>query len=217
MWIPTKDADLDPWCLNFAALLTANPALYGLEAADALVVQTQTDIFHAAYLVAIAPATRTKLSVLEKDGEKLTELGIVRLYGAQIRANAGVEDEDKTALGINIPDPTPTPVPTPTTAPTVTVTLAGIGVHLMDIRDVLTPTSKAKPVGVAGCVLFFQDGVAPLVALTTPLVSGIVTRADQVISTFGGVAGHYRTYVGQWFNRKGELGPLGAPAAFIIV
>ena len=217
MWIPTKDAELDPWTLNFAALLTADPARYGIEAADALVVHTQTQIWHIAYLAAIAPATRTKLSVLEKDGEKVTELGIGRLYGAQIRANAGVANEDKTALGLNIPDPIPTPVPPPTTAPTVTVTLAGIGVHLMDIRDILTPTSKAKPQGVAGCILYYQDGIAPLISLTDPLITGIVTKADQVISTFGGVPGKYRTYVGQWFNRKGELGPMGAANAFVIV
>jgi hypothetical protein len=217
MWIPTKDADLDPWLLNFADLLTTAPATYGLEAADALIVQNQVDIFHAAYLVAINPSTRTKVAVLEKDGEKLTALGIVRMYGAQIRADKGVTDEDKTALGINIPDPTPSPIPVPVTAPSITVSLAGIGVHLMDVRDVLTPDSKAKPQGVAGCVLFFEDAVGLLTELTAPKVAAIVTRADQIISTADGVVGKYRNYAGQWFNRKGEMGPLGGIKAFTIV
>lgn len=213
-YIPTQDAALIQWGRNYSTLLTANPATYGLEAADALIVQTQFDIFDAAYNLAIDPVTRTRVTVADKDGEKLTFLQLARQYAAMIRANAGVSDEDKTALGLNIPDPTPTPVPPPTTYPLVQILLAGLGEMQLFIADQLTPDVKAKPTGVVGCLLFRVTKATRPTDMTGAELHKVVTRADQVIDTSDVPSGNFVGFAGQWFNRKGQIGPIGPMTTF---
>jgi hypothetical protein len=215
-YIPTQDASFVQWARNFSTLLSADPPLYGLTAPDAAVVAGQFAIFDAAYQAAIDPITRTQLTVLEKDGEKVTMLGIARLYAAQIRANEGVADEDKTALGLHIPDPTPTPIPTPTTYPLISVLLAASGIHQLFLTDQTTPDTKAKPQGVAGCLLYALAAATPRELTITDPVYGIVTRADYTADTSAFTPGQHAMYAARWFNRKGELGPIGPTASFIV-
>jgi hypothetical protein len=214
-YIPTKDAEIVQWGRNFSDRLTATPATYGLEAADAAIVQNQFNIFNLAYEDALDPSTRTRVTIADKDGEKLTFLQLVRQYAAIIRANAGVTNEDKAALGLTIPDPTPTPVPVPATSPLLTVTLSGVGVHQMSVTDQLTPEKKAKPQGVAGCILYMKSGATIPASMDDAPVAGLLTKCDNIIDTSAVTNGHYVSYRGQWYNRKGQLGPMGDIMTFI--
>lgn len=213
-YIPTKDAELIQWGRNYSTLLSEDPARYGLAAPDALIVQTQFDIFNAAYELAVDYATRTKVTVADKDGEKLTFLQLARQYAAIIRANAGVSDEDKTALGLHIPDPTPTPIPPPTTYPLVAILLAGFGEMQLFIADQLTPDLKAKPAGVAGCLLFRKFAATRPADMTGALLHAVITRADTVLDTSDVPSGNFVAFQGQWFNKKGQIGPLGPMVVF---
>lgn len=209
-YIPSKDADLVNWGNNFATLITADPPRYGLQASDASVIQSNFDEFQTAYGLATDPATRTIVTVAAKDEEKAGFLSLARSYAAIIRANQGVSNDDKVALGLNIPDPTPTPIPAPTSYPVLTIPLAGVGQQYLSVADQFTPTTKAKPFGVAGMLLYRKVGATPAVNMDGAEVIGIVTRADSIISTAGVTAGQITSYAGKWFNRKGELGPLSA-------
>lgn len=215
-YIPTKDADYALWSANFSNLIVADPGLYGLEAADAAIISAQEVIWQAAYLLATTLSTRTRVTVADKDGEKLTSLQINRQYAAIIRADSGVADEDKTALGLHIPDPTPTPVPAPTTYPQIAVLLCGNNQQQLFITDQLTPDTKSKPFGVAGCLLFRTVSVTAQSPLVNPVLVGVITRADTVLDTTGLTKGSYANYQGQWFNRKGQIGPTGPVTSFII-
>lgn len=55
-YIPTKEADLVAWGLNFTNLRTANPALYGVSAGDAALAQGAFDDFQAAYNLVSDPS-----------------------------------------------------------------------------------------------------------------------------------------------------------------
>lgn len=219
-YIPTRDAELIDWGANFAGVITADPAAYGLLAADALVIQTNFNEFNAAYILAVNPATRTIVTIAAKDEEKAGFLSLARAYAAIIRANAGVTNEAKSAAGLTIPDPTPTPIPVPSTSPILAAPLQGQGVILMTITDSATPLLKKKPFGVAGGLLFFRQWTN----LTTPpppqdyMLIGLFTKSDNVIttSTFA-AAGEKFSFNGQWYNRKGQLGPLGADLPLIIL
>lgn len=220
-YIPTKDADLIAWGANFAAVITADPAAYGLLAADALVIQTNFDEFNAAYILAVNPATRTIVTIAAKDEEKAGFLSLARAYAALIRANAGVSPEAKAAAGLTIPDPTPTPIPVPSTTPILAAPLQGIGTILMTITDSATPLLKKKPFGVAGGLLFVRQwtGTPPVPPAPQDYqLIGIYTKSDNVIttSTFANPGDKFR-FNGQWFNRKGQLGPLGADLDILIL
>ena len=216
MYIPNSDSGFAAWADNFVTLIAAAPATYGLEAADAAALSAQQTIWDAAYALCLSPSTKTKVAVADKDGEKVTHLQICRSYAAQIRANAGVSDPDKAALGLTIPDPTPTPVPPPTTAPVLNIPLIGSLVHMMTIVDVLTPTLKAKPQGVAGCIIHYKDGASPATDPAGASLLLLATKSDNILSVADGTIGQIRTYWGQWYNRKGEIGPMGAACHAVI-
>lgn len=218
-YIPTRDADLINWGDNFASVITADPATYGLLAADALVIQTQFDEFNAAYIVAVNPATRTIVTIAAKDEEKAGFLSIARAYAAIIRANAGVSNDAKAAAGLTIPDPTPTPIPVPSTYPLLAAPLQGIGQILMTITDQATPLIKKKPFGVLGGVLYTNKWTTvnpPADNLKS--LFGLFTKSDNVIETAGiFVAADKVRFSAQWYNRKGQLGPIGPVLDVIIL
>lgn len=217
-YIPTRDADLLAWGQNFSDRLTADPAAAGLLPADALVIQTQFDEFAAAYALAVNPATRTIVTIAAKDEEKAGFLSIARAYAAIIRANAGVSNDEKAALGLTIPDPTPTPIPVPSTYPLLAAPLQGVGQILMTITDQATPLIKKKPFGVLGGCLYANKwtGASPP-ADNLKTLFGLITKSDNVIETGGIFAAADKVrWSCQWYNRKGQLGPLG-PALDVII
>lgn len=219
-YIPTKDADLLAWGQNFADVIAAEPVAYGLLPADAVVISTNMTEFANAYAEATNPATRTIVTIAAKDEEKAGFLSLARAYAALIRANAGVSDADKAAAGLTIPDPTPTPIPVPSTTPVMSAPFQGQGTVLLSVTDSANPpTTKAKPFGVVGGCLFSAKwtGATPPVASTKTLV-GIFTKSDNVIDNASlGVEGEKIRLYSQWFNRKGQLGPIGATIDIILL
>lgn len=219
-YIPTKDADLLAWGQNFADVIAADPAAYGLLTEDSVVISNNMLEFSDAYALAINPATRTIVTIAAKDEEKAGFLSLARAYAAIIRANAGVSNEAKAAAGLTIPDPTPTPIPVPSTTPVMSAPFQGQGTILLTVTDSANPpTTKAKPFGVVGGCLFAAkwSGATPPVASTKVLV-GIYTKADNVVDNAGlGVEGDKVRLYSQWFNRKGQLGPIGATIDVILL
>ena len=216
-YIPSKDAELGAWSLNFATLLTLDPPRYGLLPADALVVQTQYDIFAAAYLLAINPSTKTVVTVADKDGEKVTLLAIVRQYAALIRANKGVADDDKAALGLNIPDATPTPIQPPASSPKLAITLASEGYHSLSMVDSSTPTKKAKPYGCVGAQLVCVNSTSNITPdMTNAPTLAIVTKGDFLLDTSAYSPGTFCHYRARWFTSTGKFGPWGSNIYFVV-
>jgi hypothetical protein len=56
-YIPSRDADLDTWALNFKTLISATPTNYGLQASDGTAVTNAFNSWHTAYLAAVNPST----------------------------------------------------------------------------------------------------------------------------------------------------------------
>ncbi len=83
---PTREADLDNWLNNFKTLIAATPTNYGLVAGDATSITNAYNAWHTAYLAAINPTTRTKLTIEAKNAQKNTVKGVVRGYAATISA-----------------------------------------------------------------------------------------------------------------------------------
>lgn len=215
-YIPSRDSELDPWCLNFKTLIAANPTNYGLVAGDATAITNAFNSWHTAYLAATNPTTRTHATVTTKNEQKANVLTVVRGYAATIRANHAVSDELKIGLGLRIHDTQPTPIPPPSTYPMLTV--AGMGQGLQDLRaaDQATPTKRAKPEGAAGLLLFRAVGVAPI---TDPTLAGFlsfVSRTEYQSHFISADNGKIATYFARWTNAKGEVGPWGPPVSMPI-
>jgi len=126
-YIPSREADMDAWLLNFKTLIAANPASYGLVAGDATAISAAYAAWNAAYLAATNPTTRTRATVQTKNQQKANVLSVVRGYAASIRANRAVTDALKIGLGLHIHDAQPTPIPPPSTYPVLTIQGLGLG------------------------------------------------------------------------------------------
>lgn len=212
-WIPTDDALLDPFVNNFQTLIAANPTTYNLVAGDATAITAAYTSWHAAFLAATNPTTRTTATVATKRLQKANVLAVVRRYGATIRANIGVSDALKIGLGLRVRDTTPTPVPPPATHPLLTMVDSTIGSQAIKVADETTPTRRARPAGTIGLLVFraVADDAAPTPGPDDAKFLTFLTRAE-FLSTFAPADnGKTATYYARWTNSRGELGPWSDP------
>jgi hypothetical protein len=206
-YLPSRDADLDIWALNFSTLIAAAPITYGLVAADATAITNAFNSWHTAFLAATNPATRTVATVATKNIQKRNLLGVVRGYAATIRVNRAVTDANKLALGLHVRDTGPTPVPAPATKPVLSIARMTQGAQEIRATDEATPNKRAKPAGSAGLLIYRAIGTAPIndpeaatfmAFVGKPGIESSFTHADN---------GKVATYFARWTNSKGEVGP----------
>lgn len=206
-YIPARETDLVTWADNFAALITAAPATYGLDAPTAAIIQAAVDTWDAAYALAVNPSTRTPTTVADKNSAKLAMIPIIRTYASQIRLNPGVTNMDKVALGLNLPNNSPSPIPQPSTMPVITIMNATPLRHTLKFRDEMaSPTSRAKAPLTIGLELW--RGV-DTIALTDPAKCDYIGTFVKVpfYSNFDAdQAGKIATYFGRWITRAGSAG-----------
>lgn len=206
-YLPQRDADLDVWALNFSTLITAAPATYGLVAADATAISNAFNSWHAAFLAATNPSTRTAGTVATKNIQKANLLTVVRGYAATIRANRAVTDASKMNLGLHVRDTSPTPNPPPSTRPVLAIARMMQGTQEVRATDEATPNRRARPIGSAGLLLYRAVGTTPV---NDPEGSTFLTFVGKtsVNSQFAPADnGKVATYFARWTNSKGEVGP----------
>lgn len=207
VYIPQTDSGYDGWLLNFSTLITAAPATYGLVSGDATAIAAQYTAWHAAYLLASTPATRTPVTVASKDSARTTSLSIVRPYAQTVSQNAGVLPSNKVAIGVNPRTTIPAPVPVPTSSPIVSVD--AIGSLTMDVRykDPDAPDSRAKPFGATSVQTAIKLGTVPATDPATAVFYAAFTKVPMRLEFSSGDAGKVCTIFCRWANRKGEVGP----------
>lgn len=214
-YIPTSFSGFDGWLTNFSALLTAAPTDYGLVSGNAVTVAAQQVAYHAAYIAANDPSTRTSPTVAAQlAARQLAEL-IVRPFAVLISQNPAVSDELKSDIGVTVRAVVRTPVPAPTTSPALALVSAMPGVLNVDYRDSTTPMSKAKPAGVIGMQVYLAVGTVPAVDPAQTTYRNVVTKSPTQIDTTGN-AGKVYTIFSRWVTRGGVggqayTGPWSAP------
>lgn len=225
-YIPTSDAAFDAWSQNFAALITADPTLYGLNSSDASTIQTAVDDFHAAYLIAglsgtppktpLNPSQRTPVTIAAKDSAKSACLPVVRFYAINIRNNVGVSNDDKEALGLTIVKTTPTPIPAPVSVPILSFVANGTNSTQFSWRDSLTPTVKRRPFGAIGIQLFRSfTSPPPLTPAPTDFI-GVYTKAPFTVVGDDDHAGDSARYWGRWVTQRQLVGDFSTPIDAIV-
>ncbi len=215
-YLPKRQAELLARVLNNAVLLTSNPGIYGITAAEAGQFNDVTQDFSKKMAVVSNPATKTKAAVQAKEVSRLQLLCTVRPLLQYIKDNAGVADEDKVALGINIGDLKPTPVPPPSSAPLLSVIAATTRQHTLRYSDSTTPDKRAKPVGVSGIEIYCQIGDTPSLDPDNAKFLGVSTRQPYVVDFAAGDIGKTAHYWARWINAKGQPGPWSPMASMTI-
>ncbi len=214
-FLPTREAQLDNWLANFGTLIVDTPTRYGLAPADGAAIKDAFDAWHAAYLAATSPTTRTRGTVKTKDNRKRDVLKVVRAYANTIRVNPAVSTALKLGLGLHVRGASGegkasgggSTIPAPATAPLIALIAMSQGTHDLRATDLETSGRRAKPAGAVGLLLFRAVGATPTTDPEEARFLSFVTRG-QYQSRFGPEhKGKTATYFARWTNAKGEVGP----------
>jgi len=221
-YIPAQDGAFDIWLQNFSTLLTAAPATYGLVAADATAVATEYTNWHAAYLTATDPGTRTSPTIADKIAARVSAEAVVRPYAVSISLNDGVTDMDKLNIGVNLSNPAPSPIPAPATSPALILVNATPLAHRLQYRDSAQPTSKKKPFGVVGIEIWRAVGVLPAISPGQCQFYELWTKSPNTTSFDSVDVMKIATYFARWATRSGpagraQTGPWSAPLSVVII
>lgn len=220
-YIPPADSLFAVWLANFAALLTAAPTTYGLTAPDAVAVQAVADAFAISYPISQDPATRTPVTVAQKDSDRASAEAIVRPYAVTISRDQAVLDADKTAIGVTVPSLVPAPIPAPVDAPALSLLALTSGVGRFGYKTA-GASNKAKPFGAIGVEIRQAIGVAHTVDPNAATYVGDFTRSPFRLSFDPGDAGSKLTLFARFKTRSGpdgraQVGPWSAPLQTIVV
>lgn len=210
-WIPESDGPLDTFVNNFQTLIAAAPTSYGLVTSDATAITAAYTSWHAAFLAATNPTTRTHATITTKNLQKANVMGVIRGYGATIRANRAISDALKIGLGIHVRDTSPTPIPPPSTYPLLTIDSFNLGTLSLHAADQNTPDKKARPAGTSGLLLFSVIATTPATDPTGLSFDAFLTKPKFQNTFDPSDSGKTVTYFARWTNGKGELGPWSPP------
>jgi hypothetical protein len=215
-FIPPKDADLTTWSANFNTLITATPTAFGLVAGDATAYATLNTAWASAIAAAINPATRTPVTVAAKDTARAALVAKARELAVKVQATPAVTNAQKTSLGLTPRGSTPTPIPAPVTKPVPLVVQYLPLQHVLQIRDVTTPSSRAKPFGAISAQVWGKIGTTPPASINDCVFLGTYTKPFLTLTFAGADAGKTVYYISRWQTRKGLTGPTSDVASATI-
>jgi len=221
-YIPPRDTDFDSWLDNFQTLIAADPTDYGLTTPDATVITASYTAWHAAYLTATNPSSRTTPAIAAKDAQRSSAEATVRPYAQQIARNQGLDPSLITGLGLNLSNPTRPPIPAPTTNPTLTLVSATFLTHQLSYRDTALGPTKKKPTGSIGMQVFRSVGT---VAATDPaqcLLYQTWTKSPNLSQFMAEERGKICTYFARWVTKGGpggtaQPGPWSDPLVVVVM
>jgi hypothetical protein len=209
-YIPSKNALFQNWALNFSTVITANPGSYGLASGDATAIGASYASWHAAYLAATTPGTRTPVTVAAMAVAKAAALIVFRSYATIIGANAGVTNSAKTAAGLTVRATGRTPIPAPTDIPILGLVGYQPLVATLNYKPTASPTTKGKPVGTIQMEVWYNIPTTGSPNLSAAVFYGVVTKAPFVFNTPTGQTGKLCGVWGRWVTRRGLTGPFSS-------
>lgn len=204
-YYPTRITDLLPWAGNFATLLTANPATYGLTVGDASACQAAYDAWEPVQAQALEPATRTSAIVAQAAQLRADMAAVLQPRATLISQNASVTAEDKTAIGVTLRSSVRTPVTAPTVAPLLSLEAVRTNAVAIRYANAETPNSKAAPRGCGGVEIVGVYGTAPATDPTEGAILGRITKSPGQINT-AGHQGQTLTIWCRWVTKNGIAG-----------
>jgi hypothetical protein len=207
---PRADGALLSYAGTFSSGLSAQPTDYGMTVAQAASLATAYTAFSTALETAKNPATRTQVTVAQKQQASVDLRAILISYGAMILANRAVSDPMKIALGLR-PRSKGQPIPPPPWVPGLDVSEVTNDSFTLKI---LGPNGKAtRPPGVALVSTATWVGETFNPDLTKWTYQGQRGTMRSTITITGLTPGTVVWITAAYLNAKGETGPAAPPRA----
>lgn len=214
-FLPSREADLVTWSLNYKTRLIAAPTAVGVTAPQASAYGALHDAFVTAYNAANNDGTRTRAAIITKDTAKTALIANARLLAGIIQKYPATTNTQRAELGLTVRDADPTPVPPPAAAPGLTVISVDGRTVKFRLFDPANPTRKAKPAGVRGAtVMSYVGETAPADPGAWKFEGSLTGRTEaEVVFPLTVAAGAKVFLTAFWFNPRSESGPACAPVS----
>jgi uncharacterized small protein (DUF1192 family) len=206
-WLPRDDNDFNVFAGVFADTIAAAPATYLLTPADGASLQGVAADFAAKLAISNTEATRTRLTIADKDDARSACESLIRQYAMVIKQSAGIADADKIAIGVRPLSDSREPVECPQTSPIVNILHATPGLHELRYSDSTTPDSRARPHGASELQLFLAITDEEPGNVDEASFYGKFTRNPINVQFSTADDGKLATYYARWASPRGETGP----------
>jgi len=200
---------------NFAALIATGYASYGLTTGQATAFGTLNTALQSAYLIAVEPTTRTRVTISTKNVAIRNMRASAVLLSKIIYATSTVTDAQLIGLGL-LPRSTRNPIGPPATAPIVEVGI--VSGRLVHIRlHSADSERRGMETGAKGCNLYSFVGPA---APTDPRdwhFEGMATRTISQLLFPDSVASGATVWLSaRWVTARGATSPASEPVRFTL-
>ncbi len=206
-YIPAKDADLVNWSANFSAVITANPADYGLDAGQASAYATLDANYAAAYTAATDPATRTIVTVAAKVTARATLVASARQLAQIAQKYPAITPTLLANAGLTVRNTVPSPIPAPTTWPILSLMSSSSLQQVVRYKDSALIQPRGLPFGSVAIQLFVLVGATPPASIADCKFVGQFSKMPMTVDFASGDAGKSANYLARYVTKTGLTGP----------
>jgi hypothetical protein len=201
--------------LNLATTVGTDPVTWGATATELTNYTALATSYSNALDVALAPATRTRVTVEQKNVLKKSLRTATVNLSRIISASSSVTNAMLIEVGLN-PRPTRQPRPLPLMPPAVDI-LSVVG-RLMKGRVHSTEEEKrGLPFGATGANIFSYVGPTPATDPREYHFQGMTTRALFEVNFPNSVPSGATVWISaSWVNARGQIGIASTPVSFTL-
>lgn len=212
-FIPGPDGLFDDFLKTFHDAVTADPASFGLTAADVAALGTSFTAWTGAYAAHQAAQAAAHTAAVFKDKIRGQAEGLARGLTKKINGNTGVDNAVRAKAGLPSHDAVKTAIGAPTTRPVGRIEARGHLTLAVHYADESTPHVTAKPHGVHACEVRIHVGDPAPADETGYVFLAFITRSPYVDLHPVADAGKTAYYTLRWLSSKLEPGPWSDPVA----
>ncbi|MGB7161484.1 MAG: hypothetical protein WBD40_25720 [Tepidisphaeraceae bacterium] len=212
----TKQAEVVSGSANFASLISAGAATYGLTPAQATSFAALDTALQSSYSAAITPETRTSVTIEEKNLAITNMRRNAVALSKIIYSTASVTDAMLIAVGL-LPRTSPTPVPPTMVAPEVDAVEVDGRLVTVRVRQAGVDT-KARPIGTVGAYIFSHVGPSAPTDPSAYKFEGLCTRQKVQVQFSNDVPSGATAWIAAaWVSQRGgQRGFACTPVSFTI-
>ena len=208
-YIPTKERIFYPWSKNLVNVSKVKGVQWGILPTDTENLDMLFSIYETKYQISIDPATRTAVTVQEKNDAKKALTSAIREYCmGHLLHNHLVTDSDRKLLELPVYDHTHTPAPLPHTAPVGIVDTSAHQRHTLRVTDSVEERPRGGlPKHVSGFEAWRKVGGAPPADDDDFEYLNFSSTTSMVVEYTYGQVGVTVWYRFRWVNSRNQPGP----------
>lgn len=215
-YIPRKHEKFRRWAFVFTERIRRDPASVKLNEQTALQLAAQFALFNEAYDIAVAPSTRTTITVRKMNAARKVLEAQCRTHAQRIKKDPEIPDTVKCDLYLHIDRKPRGEIKAVHTQPVLKISGALSGRHQLLWGDTRNTHMRRKPKDAAAMQLFavVADRQVPDPGMASYV--GTYTRQPIKVRWPSETAGKTITYFGRWITANGREGPWSLPMSMQI-